>query len=164
MALWGTTETLRSQLISTDRFQVALDYLDRALTAGSEEHARIMRIPAGEDGRIELSDGLFAMEQSYDSKPLEKGRLEAHKRYVDLQAIVSGHELIRVTGLTGLTVTEDALVDRDVCFFADTPRASSWVMRAGEVAVFFPSDVHMPSLIDGESTRVHKTVVKVPLV
>jgi beta-galactosidase beta subunit len=36
-------------------------------------------------------------------------------------------------------------------------------MRAGEVAVFFPTDVHMPSLADGESSRVYKTVVKVPL-
>ncbi|MBT5904154.1 MAG: DUF386 family protein [Opitutaceae bacterium] len=163
MALWGTPETLRLQLISTDRFQVALDYLERALAADSVEHARIMQIPAGEERRVELSHGVFAMEQTYDSKPLDRGRLEAHQRHVDLQAIVGGHELIRVTGLADLTVTENAFEDRDVCFFEDTAGASSWLMRTGEVAVFFPTDVHMPSLADDESSRVYKTVVKVPL-
>ena len=163
MALWGTAKTLRSQLIPMDRFQVALDYLEQALNPDSVEHARIMQIPSGQERRIELSLGVSAMEQSYQSKALDQGRLEAHERHIDLQAIVGGHELIRVTGLEGLTVTEDALEDRDVCFFDDTKNASSWLMRTGEVAVFFPTDVHMPSLADGESSRVYKTVVKVPL-
>jgi YhcH/YjgK/YiaL family protein len=163
MALWGTPETLRSQLIATDRFKVALDYLECALAANSVEHARIMQIPVGEERRVELDLGVFAMEQSYDSKPLDRGRLESHRRHVDLQAIVEGREFIRVAGLENLTVTEDFFEDRDVCFYANSDDASSWLMRAGEVAVFFPTDVHMPSLADGESSRVYKTVVKVPL-
>jgi hypothetical protein len=62
MALWGTPETLRSQLIATDRFKVALDYLECALAANSVEHARIMQIPVGEERRVELDLGVFAME------------------------------------------------------------------------------------------------------
>lgn len=161
MALWGTPEILRSQLISTDRFQIALDYLAKALTAGSAEHSRIMAIPTCNDQRIELGEGVFAMEQAYDTKTVDAGRFEAHERHIDLQAIVSGREIIRVTGLAGLEVTENAFEDRDVCFFSDTPHASEWRLKSGEVAVFFPTDVHMPSLIDGESSRVQKTVVKV---
>ncbi|MEJ6601723.1 MAG: YhcH/YjgK/YiaL family protein [Opitutaceae bacterium] len=161
MALWGTPDTLRSQLISTERFQIALDYLARALTAGSDEHTRINAVPAGEACQVELGDGVFAIEQAYDTKLLGQGRFEAHERHIDLQAIVSGRELIRVTGLENLEITENAFEERDVCFFADTPQASDWRMNSGEVAVFFPTDVHMPSLADGESGRVQKTVVKV---
>lgn len=161
MALWGTPDTLRSQLILTERFQIALDYLARALTSGSDEYTRINAVPVGEARRVELGDGVFAIEQSYDTKSLDQGRFEAHERHIDLQAIVSGRELIRVTGLENLEITENAFEERDVCFFADTNHASDWRVKHGEVAVFFPTDVHMPSLADGESERVQKTVVKV---
>ena len=89
MALWGTPDTLRSQLITTERFQIALDYLARALTAGSDEHTRINAVPAGEACQVELGDGVFAIEQAYDTKLLGQGRFEAHERHIDLQAIVS---------------------------------------------------------------------------
>ena len=126
-----------------------------------KRQTRINAVPAGEACQVELGDGVFAIEQAYDTKLLGQGRFEAHERHIDLQAIVSGRELIRVTGLENLEITENAFEERDVCFFADTPQASDWRMNSGEVAVFFPTDVHMPSLADGESGRVQKTVVKV---
>lgn len=163
MALWGTPEIIAQQLAHTPRFESAIAYLRAAFDPNSAIHARILAVPAGETRRVELSDGVFALEQVYQSKPKAEGRLEAHERHVDLQAIVAGEELIEVTSADGLVVTEEAFKDRDVCFFADATDVSVWRMRAGEVAVFFPADVHKPSLQISGPALVHKTVVKVAL-
>ena len=163
MALWGTPAIVEQQLARTPRFEIALAYLKEAFDPASSVHARIMAVPEGETHRHELGEGVFVLEQVYQTKPRADGRLEAHERHVDLQAIVSGNELIEVTTAEGLTVTEDALADRDVCFFADSDDVSLWRMRAGEAAVFFPADVHKPSLSIAGAALVHKAVVKVAL-
>ncbi len=41
---------------------------------------------------------------------------------------------------------------------AGTPLA----LHAGELAIFFPQDAHLPGQITGEPRHVRKTVVKVP--
>ena len=163
MALWGTPQIIAQQLASTPRFEIGLAYLKQAFDPGSEIHARILAIPEGETNRFELGEGVFVLEQAYQTKPRVAGRLEAHKRHVDLQAIVVGNETIEVTTAEGLTLTEDALAERDVCFFADAAEVSLWRMRTGEVAVFFPEDVHKPSLETSGPILVHKAVVKVLL-
>jgi biofilm protein TabA len=163
MALWGTLRTVQQQLACTPRFEIALAYLAEAFDPNSAVHARILAVPEGETQRVELGEGIFVLEQAYLSKPRAEGRFEAHARHVDLQGIIAGNELMEITTSTGLTVTEDALATRDVCFFADTGEASVWRMRPGEVAVFFPEDVHMPSLAIDEPTLMYKTVVKVAL-
>ena len=46
-------------------------------------------------GRIDLQgDALFALVQEYTSKSIEQGVWEAHRRYIDIQYIVSGRERI----------------------------------------------------------------------
>jgi YhcH/YjgK/YiaL family protein len=60
-----------------------------------------------------------------------------------------------------LEVEEDALAEQDVCFLADTGPRSVFTVQAGEVAVFFPTDAHMPSLAVDEGAVIQKTCVKV---
>ena len=57
MAVWGTVETLREQLVHNPRFSVALDYLEKVQTAGTAEHDRVMAVPAGEMKRVEIAEG-----------------------------------------------------------------------------------------------------------
>ena len=163
MALLGTVETLREQLVHNPRFSVALDYLEKVQTAGTAEHDRVMAVPAGEMKRVEIAEGVFALEQAYLGKPRSEGRFEAHNRHIDLQAIVAGPERMDVTARAGLPVNEDKLADADVCFMDDTEDASAWTVRTGEVAVFFPSDAHMPSLAAGDPVQIQKTCVKVEI-
>lgn len=163
MALWGTLEMIAQQLAPSDRFDTALAYLRAAFDRDSAVQARILAVPVGETRRVDLADGVFALEQVYWSKPREEGRFEAHAQHVDLQAVIRGEEIMEVTTTQGLKVTEDALAARDVAFFANGPAASVWHVRSGEVAVFFPADAHKPSLAVAAPVVMHKTVVKVRL-
>lgn len=164
MALIGTVPTLRAQLARPDHFAAAFRYLEHVFDPASEERARILATPVGESRRIDLAGGgAFALEQVFRSKSRAEGRFEAHRSYVDLQAVVQGDEVIEVADVSNLTVREDLLDERDACFFHDFPGASLWRMHPGKVSVFFPVDAHMPCLAFGEPGIVYKTVVKVPV-
>ncbi|GAB5562807.1 MAG: hypothetical protein SynsKO_44540 [Synoicihabitans sp.] len=163
MSLHGTVSALRGQLINSPKFSAALDYLEKAVTSGTEENERIMAVPVGEMRRVDVAPGVFALEQAYVGKARREGRFEAHNRHIDLQAIVAGPERMDVTARSGLTPNDDQLEANDVCFFEDVSGASVWAVRSGEVAVFFPTDAHMPSLHTGTPVVIQKTCIKVEI-
>lgn len=163
MALFGSVDTLRAQLARPDHFAAAFHYLRQALDPASPVHARILALSPGETRRVELAGGAFVLEQAYRTRPRAEGRFEAHAAFVDLQAMVQGDERMEVIDAGRLAEQENLLAERDVRFFADAGDASVWRVRAGEVAVFFPADAHMPSLAVDAPQVVHKAVVKVPV-
>lgn len=163
MAVFGTLPVVRSQLARSAAFDLAFAYVAKALTPGSAEFSRIGAVPEGKTERVELGLGVFALEQAYAAKAPETGKWEAHEKYIDVQVIVSGHEAMRLIDVSELTLTEDYRAERDLMFFAAKDGGSTLRAGAGAVAIFYPADGHMPSLADGASVLVRKTVVKVPV-
>ena len=163
MALFGSLPTVRAQLAASPAFDLAFDYVARALASGTPEAARIAAVPVGETRRIELGEGVFALEQAYVAKPPEQGRWESHERFIDVQVIVAGRELMGFVDVSRLALAEDFRAERDLMFFAPLEGGSVLRATAGDVAVFFPVDAHKPSLADGVAATVRKTVVKVPV-
>lgn len=163
MALFGSFPTVRAQAALARNFAPAFAYLAEALTPGTPVHERILKIGAEVTERIELGGGVFVLEQAYQPKPRAEGRFESHRLFIDLQAIVAGEELMEVIETDRLRVHEDLTPGRDLLFYDDLPGASVLRLRAGEVAVFFPADAHMPSLSARVPGLVRKAVVKVPV-
>lgn len=164
MAVFGSLPTVRAQLAASPAFSAAFDYVARCLSPESEEHRRILDVANGATERVELSHGMFALEQAYVAKPREQGRWEAHREYIDIQVIVTGRELMELTDTGNLVVDEDFTPGRDLIFFQPYANGSALVAEAGAVAVFFPIDAHRPSLALGPTgDLVRKTVVKVPV-
>jgi len=164
MALFGSLATIHSQLVDRPSFQRALAYVEDILRPGSEAHQRLQAVAIGDTARVELGDGVFALEQAYIAKPRETGRWEAHQVYIDVQVVVAGDELMEVTDVSRLTVDEDFTPAKDLIFFKGYADGSVLRIRAGELAVFYPVDAHRPSLASGEpAALVRKTVVKVPV-
>ncbi|WP_052360979.1 YhcH/YjgK/YiaL family protein [Geminisphaera colitermitum] len=171
MAVFGSLDTVCTQLAASRGFSLALDYVARCLTPGSAEHRRILAIQPGQKTpNIELGEGVFAMEQVYQTKPHNEGRWEAHRAYIDVQVIIQGAELMEIAETSRLQVEEDHTPGRDVLFFRPIPAgatgggASVLLADTGFVGVFFPVDAHRPSLAVTEGRGiVHKTVVKVPV-
>lgn len=162
MAIFGPFAQVKNQIASA-RFAATLAYVEEALRAGSEAHGRIGRVASGATERVELAGGAFALEQTYAPKPRPEGFFESHRKYIDVQVIVEGEELMEVEDVSRLVVTQDFTPERDLIKYADTTVASVLRMRAGDVAVFFPEDGHMPSLHWRGTGLVRKTVVKVPV-
>ena len=133
------------------------------MSEGSAVRARIMAMPTGEVNRVELSDGVYAMEQTYDSEA-RYDAFESHRKFIDIQVIVGGTELIEVADISALPVTQPFDAERDVIIYGDYAQTSVLRLAPGDAAVFRPADGHMPNLRVGEeSTLVRKVVVKVPV-
>lgn len=116
-----------------------------------------------EVGRHEL-DGqkLFALVQHSPTKLREAGRWEAHRKYIDVQYVVEGAELMGYTNVSGLTEREAYDEAKDIAFYDPAP-GSFLKVEAGMFAIFFPQDAHMPSLAVTTPEMVKKVVIKVAL-
>lgn len=113
-------------------------------------------------GRNEIDgDDVFANVQEYETVPAADKDMEAHRRYYDVQFVVSGKELLQYAPLA----TSDPIgafdEASDFGLYA-TPDGSSDVrLRAGDVAILAPEDAHKPGCAWGEPCAVRKIVVKV---
>ena len=112
---------------------------------------------------MELAEGCFALEQPYEPRLRPDGFFESHRKFIDVQIIVEGEELMEVEDVSRLTVSQAYDAERDFIKYADTGVASLLHMRVGDMAVFYPADGHMPSLRWRQPGLVRKTVVKVPV-
>ena len=112
-----------------------------------------------ETGRYELAgDKLFAMVQSYDSKPQSHGFWEAHRRYIDLQFIVKGQERIGYAPLYRMQF-ESHDDNRDLSVLKG--EGDFVTMTDGCFMLLWPEDAHMPGLEVDFSAPVRKIVIKI---
>lgn len=110
-------------------------------------------------GRHEIDgDGLFAIVATDEGRGRDRAKLEAHRRYIDIQYVVGGSEVIGWSGLERCGDIESPYdAQNDVALFRDPP--VTWVdLAPGSFAVFFPEDAHAP--LAGSQTVI-KVVVKV---
>lgn len=112
------------------------------------------------DGRYDLDgDRVYVLVMTVDGRGQAGAKFEAHRRYIDIQAVVSGNEVMGWSPVAACRQPLPFDAAKDVGFYADAP--ASWVtVPAGSFAVFFPEDVHAP--LAGSGT-VKKVVVKVAL-
>jgi len=87
---------------------------------------------------------LYAMLNKGAGRGREGARLEAHRRYIDIQYTIVGPDEI---GWSPLTVCRQIHTpfdaEKDFGLFADQPQA--WIaVPAGSFAIFFPDDAHAP--------------------
>jgi YhcH/YjgK/YiaL family protein len=74
-----------------------------------------------------------------------------------------GEEIMELSDVSNLTVSEDLRPAKDVLFYAGYEKHSTLRVNAGEVAVFFPVDGHRPLVAPAAPALVRKVVVKVPV-
>ena len=106
---------------------------------------------------------LFARVMSYDTRPVEEAKLEAHRIYADIQIMLAGSEIMEWFPASSAIVTTPYNEEKDVLFFQHIPNAPCRILaRPGFFALFMPQDAHMPQLMAGNAPeRIKKVVVKV---
>lgn len=103
---------------------------------------------------------LFASFQETMTESVEGRQFEAHRQYIDVQFIVSGEEIIRVTNLSLLSETVPYDSDRDIAFYAQIP-GNDVHLLPGDFLILFPEDAHLPKIPSDTPGQVQKVVVKV---
>lgn len=164
MAFFGSLATVRGRCARFPEFHAAFAYAEQALTPGSAVNSRITALAGGSTHRHELPGGAYAMEMAYQTKPRLEGFFETHRKYIDVQVMVAGDEVMEVAPAAQLGITQAYDEAKDLAKHADADAASVLRVRMGDVAVFWPEDAHMPALAVKRPVLVRKTVVKVPVV
>jgi YhcH/YjgK/YiaL family protein len=114
------------------------------------------------EGKYEVQgEDLYFMVQEYQTKPFEEGRVEIHRRYMDIQYIVSGRECIVYHPFEGLTEEQPYDGQKDVAFYRRPAAISRIMLEAGMFAIFWPQEPHLPSRAVSNPEKVKKIVVKV---
>ena len=109
-------------------------------------------------GRIYLDgDAVYASVQEYQTKPVDQGKWESHRRYIDIQYLVFGAELINYQNLSKMKLGD---YDSERDFQSMTGEGQLIELAAGSFMAFFPQDAHMPGLTQDSPSSVKKVVVK----
>lgn len=109
-------------------------------------------------------DRLILQINEITTGPKETKRPEVHKKYIDVQYMVHGHEYIGFyPDEKKAEVLEDQLEENDVLFYKEDDSVNEIMlpMTDGCYAVFFPEDVHRPCCQMGQPEDVKKIVLKV---
>lgn len=125
------------------------------------EYARTHDLSTLEPGRHEIDgDALFINLCAYETRAFEDCRFEAHRRYIDVQMVLSGAERIDVQPIGALDAEPfDEGADN---MFLDGHANASVVMTPGMFVACFPDDGHKPGIaVRGVSSPVKKAVFKV---
>ena len=111
-------------------------------------------------GKYEIDgENIFALISEYKTKSESEGKLEAHRKYIDVQYVISGEELMGYTPLSDQSILEPYKEENDIIFFKG--EKSFTKVSSGMFAIFFPEDVHMPGISTGKISDVKKLVIKV---
>lgn len=143
-----------SALSQSDRYAALHPLFQRAF-----DHIRETDFFALAPGRYNIAgEDLIAIVELVPGKTKEMARLEAHRRYIDIQLVLQGDEQMGWKPLADcFNPVSEHSVEKDIRFFHDAP--ASWVaVPPDHFCIFFPEDAHAPLVANG---MVRKVIFKV---
>jgi len=114
-------------------------------------------------GKTELDgEHFFASVAEYFPKQKEEVRYESHEKYIDIQYVIKGKELMGITTRNKVTVDEAYNEEKDITFYT-FDGGDYRLATPSNFLIFFPDDMHRPSISAGDSVLVKKVVIKVKI-
>jgi biofilm protein TabA len=106
-------------------------------------------------------DNLFATVSEYLSKNEETTNFEAHRKYIDIQYVISGTEIMNVAPLSSVNeVITPYDGSKDIEFIKVNNMTNNKATQSN-FFIFFPGDAHRPGIKDKSNSTVRKVVIKV---
>lgn len=115
------------------------------------------------EGKYEIDgDNVFAFVQRNVPNTFDDNmKFEAHRKYIDLQAILEGDERIDWAKLGDVEqVSEEYSKGGDIAFYSGKEQVKI-CLHAGDAAILFPLDAHKPNIRFTDCENVLKAVVKI---
>jgi YhcH/YjgK/YiaL family protein len=93
------------------------------------------------------------------SKDFNKTNWESHRKFVDLQYVINGVELMGLCPVADAKVTSEYNEKKDVANYE--AKGKLYPATPAAFFLFFPSDAHRPNITPGGNKPVKKIVIKV---
>lgn len=102
---------------------------------------------------------VYAIVTEAPTKDYEKTTFESHRKYIDLQYVITGEEAMAKTAVSSVTVSKPYDETADIANY--TGEGKLYTVPAGTFMLFFPSEAHRPNVTPGGNKVVKKIVIKV---
>lgn len=116
-------------------------------------------------GRHDIAEGIYANVCEVDLKMAHLAKFEAHRKYIDIQYVISGCERMDFSLIDNFRSITAYDGENDIEFLElkeESPCANSINVREGNFAIFFPHDVHAPMLSCNDGCeKIKKVIVKI---
>lgn len=153
-ALREFTEWLLSPHDSADdlkyRVNQAVEYL-KGLQISEEDYGK----------KVIVNDDFFFTVQHYTTKSEKDCGLESHKKYIDIQLMISGNEVMDICDTSRLSVKTEYDEDKDIMFWNIPARMARTTLRADDCIVLYPENAHRGAVSLEGPEKVVKIVGKV---
>lgn len=109
-----------------------------------------------------LDDDIFALVTSYQTRSREKAILETHRKYIDIQSVITGRESVECFSRDDQVIDVPYSEDKDAEFYKNNLNRTVLVnLYPGTFIMLLPQDAHMPSLsINNKPEIVKKVIIK----
>lgn len=149
--IFDIIENYKNYFTDADKMAKGFEFIKKAVSE---------KLPVG---RYEI-DGtdIYAIIQEYITKLPDEALFEGHRKYIDIQYVISGNEEIGIIDISKAEIAKEYSDESDAGFYVKNEKCGKLVLEAGDFAVFYPNDLHMPGLaFEGKASDVGKIVVKV---
>lgn len=119
-------------------------------------------------GRYDLEENIFVNIEDYETQPRTQRKYESHRKYVDIQFILKGKEIISICPISELNVWKAYSNEHDMELYsvgANAERKSkNYLINEGNGIMIYPGEGHLPCLNPSNMPcQVKKAVIKIPL-
>jgi len=121
------------------------------------------KLLALDDGRYDLGNGVYVNIESYITQFRSARMFESHRKYVDIQYMICGEELIAVAPAKNLIVLIPYDEEKDITFYNNEAKSEDYPLKAGDFLILRPEQAHMPCVCLNGEQHVRKAVFKVPI-
>lgn len=104
-------------------------------------------------------ENVFAIVAEANKKDFELTKWESHRKYQDIQMVITGKEKMGKANISTLNITEPYLETKDILFYSGD--GEYYLAEPNTFFIFFPQDAHRPDIkVRGYETD-KKIVIKV---
>ena len=160
MAIFGNVETVKEQ-INYKKFEKAFLYIQKLQDKNTLEYKSLANIGLDECNKIVLDENCFVLEQAYITKDKKDCFFESHRKYIDIQYIFEGSEIMEVEDINKLQITQEYNESLDFAKYEQKPNSSTLIINENELAIFYPNDAHMPCIKVDNNQKIIKAVFKI---
>ncbi len=115
-------------------------------------------------GKVEIDGSdLYALIQRYNTATEQDKKWENHEKYIDIQYVASGTEMLGWAAKGTLATSGEYNPDKDIRFYQDSSKYTPVLLEAGSLAILMPEDLHKPGCIAVKSESVTKIVLKIKI-
>lgn len=146
---------------SIDKVQFAKQYhLNQAAWDKAFAFLKNTDLKTLKNGRHVIDSNIvYAIVTEAPSKDYDKTAFESHRKYIDLQYVITGEENMAKTAVPSVTVNKPYDEAADIAYY--TGDGKIYTVPAGTFMLFFPTEAHRPNITPGGNKVVKKIVIKI---